>query len=186
MTGAQYPHISPFVFVMGLLSFMVSFLVHLEVWRGIKPRRQIGLLAMIFVGGPGCLFASLVIACQGGPPAAGLAVIRDPWQIVYAFIWHLALAAGYIMSYPAMQADAPSLTLLLAIAAKMPAGLDGRQIEALFSPDALIDARVDDLLSDGLVQRAADGQYAPTMKGRLFAAIFTGYRRLLGLPMGEG
>jgi len=186
MTGAPYPHISPFVFVMGQLSFMVSFLVHLEIWRGLKPRRQIGLLAMIFVGGPLCLFAAFVVVGQGGPPAAGLEVVRDPWQILYAFIWHLALAAAYIMSYPAMQADAPSLTLLLAIAAKMPAGLDGRQIEGLFSPDALIDARVDDLLSDGLVQQAEDGQYSPTMKGRFFATIFMGYRRLLGLPMGEG
>jgi len=184
MLSTTYPHISPFVFIIGTFSFVCSFFVHLEIWRTLRPGKQMGLLTMIFVLGPVCLFISLFVAGQLFQ-SPGSWFVRNPFNLSCVFIWHLALSAAYIMSYPAIQAESPSLVMLLAIAESMPQGLNARQIENTFPPDALINDRANDLHAEGFMRRRGD-QDIPTAKGRLLCGIFTSYRRLLGLPRGEG
>lgn len=178
------PQISSFVFIVGTVSFLGSFFIHLELWRTIKPRRQMALLGLIFVLAPATIYFALFVIAQATQPS-GTWFVRDPFNLSYVFIWHLALSAAYIMSYPAIQAESPSLRILLAIADSRPGGLDARELEGLFPPDVLIKERFADLIAENLIQ--PDGnQYVPTRKGRALTTLFTGYRWLLDLPRGEG
>lgn len=163
---------------------MCSFFIHIAIWRAGKPISHMASLATIFVFVPLFIFTALVI---GGhvfhSPSSWF--VRNPFNISYVFIWHLALSAIYIMSYPAIQAESPSLVIILAIEDSMPRGLNTRQIEDIFPPDALIKDRFDDLLAERFIQQAEAG-YTLTTKGRILSAIFTTYRQLLALPIGEG
>lgn len=184
MLSTAYNNISPLVFIIGTFSFLCSFYVHIQIWRATRPTKQMALLAIIFVLCPLCIFLVLCIAGHVFH-SPGSYFVRDPFNIFYVFVWHLALSAAYIMSYPAIQAESPSLVILLAIGKNMPGGMGAQQIKDIFPPDALIKDRFDDLLAERFMKRSED-RYVPTPKGQLLSAIFKNYRRLLALPRGDG
>jgi len=183
--AATAPHLTPFVLLLGTLSFLCSFAFHVGLWRsGTTATRTMGRLFTIFLGIPALSFAGVFAMGQlFGSESPGL--VGNPFAMLHGFVWHGALAAVYLMTYPAIQAESPSLVVLRAIADAMPAGLDWQEIAATFHPDALVNDRLADLLTDGLVCQQG-GQYQLTAKGGFLATIFAAYRRVLGLPCGEG
>lgn len=183
-TLVALPHITLLVFLIGTASFLCSMLVHIQVWRALPHARTIARLFAIFVIWPALFF--LALAGAGFIfESPGSWFIRNPANLSYVYIWHLELSAIYIMTYPAIQAQSPTLVLLLAIARNMPEGLDARQIREIFSSDALLHDRFADLVSDGFLICMGE-EYTLTAKGRILRAIFFAYRRLMGLPRGEG
>lgn len=177
-------HISSLIFGIGTCSFVCSLLVHIEIWRTIRPSKQIRSLAIIFVFCPLLVFVALFVISNAFHPT-GSWFVRDPFNITYVYIWHLALSATYIMSYPASQAECPSLAILLAVKNNMPVGLSIQEIKDIFPPDSLIKDRYNDLHAEHFIKQSSEGHVA-TSKGRFLRAIFINYRRVLGLPRGEG
>lgn len=131
-------------------------------------------LAVIFIILPSAVYIFLFYSCY-----------FPKFGIVFTFIWHTALSSAYIMSYPLFQADCPSLKIILAVNCYMPEGLTEESINKLFSQDALLYDRMEDLVNDGLIL-SKNGSWVMSYKGRLLSLGFFIYRRLLGLPPGEG
>jgi len=173
-----------FTFLAGTASFLLAMLLHAVRWRiPLSARTTAGLFAT-FVAWPAAAY--LVLFGLGHAlQSPGSWFVRAPFHLLFVYVWHLALSAVYIMTYPAIQAESPSLVMMLAVAAKMPEGADMEDICQAFPPQSLLRDRLDDLLADGLLQDSGAG-YVLSWKGQLLAAVFTNYRRLLGLPMGEG
>ena len=169
---------------MGTFSFCLAFAVHLLVWRFFQPKKQILLLVVIFLLAPIvlylCLFSTLLMTEDEGVPGYGIFNF-----LIFPLVWHGALSLAYIMTYPPIQTGCPSLNIVLAARRSMPAGLSGEELQALFSERSLFSDRVKELGGDGLIQ-LQDAAWGLTLTGKIVTSIFRTYRRVLGLPFGEG
>jgi hypothetical protein len=168
------------VIAIGTASFLGAFIVHAALWRGGRPRREMTKLFTLFILLPLPLYAAGVLMQVLDPENPGSAL-----PVLFSYIWHLALAGAYIMTYPPIQAGCPSLKIVLMVKNAGPQGLSAGEIRGLFSRDALFEERFQDLVKDGLVAFKYDA-WGITLGGRVLSRIFLAYRRLLNLPLGEG
>ncbi|OGX29900.1 MAG: hypothetical protein A3F87_03490 [Omnitrophica WOR_2 bacterium RIFCSPLOWO2_12_FULL_51_24] len=152
----------------GILTFFSALLIHLMVWRICLPKKNRALiLANIF-------FWTLVL---------GAVVLRAIPDYLDYIVLYCCLAAAYIVSYPAMEADSPSLVIVRDIARAGRSGLDKSELYKTMSDEILVVARIDDLLADDLI-RMDSGKYLLTAKGRFLSGVFVRFRRLLNAPKG--
>jgi len=168
----------------GTLGFFLTLALHILIWRLIKPVRQIVWLIIIFLLLPllGYLSVFVGILIAG----SNSLIQATAWlELLFAFIWQLALSLAYIMTYPPIQTGCPTLIIVLAVYRSMPGGLSAGEIRNLFSEHTLFDERKRELKEDGLVQ-LEDSVWRLTRAGKVISAIFWKYRRLLKLPPGEG
>ena len=167
------------VFTFGLLlrcagAFAGLMLIHVLVWRFFKVRKQILWLFLIFLGVPTLAFL------------AGLARGSDltGWALWYLLMF--TLSCCYILFFPAVQTESPTLTMVRHLDRnKCADGLTRDEIMAAMCTDQPIQDRLMDLQNNGLI-RASAGPQRLSGPGRLVAAFFYNYRRAMGLPCGEG
>jgi hypothetical protein len=166
--------ITPLAIAIGTVTFLGAFLAHAALWRRGRPTREMTRLFIIFAALPLPFFLAA-------------ALVFPEWTalLLFAFLWHLALAAAYIMTYPPIQAGCPSLKIVLMVKNAGDRGLSGDEIRGIFSKDALFEERFQDLVKDGLVAFKYDA-WGITLGGRVLSRVFLAYRRLLNLPLGEG
>jgi hypothetical protein len=176
--------IDPQIILWGTTSFLVALALHILIWRGFHPPREMALLIIIFLIFPGLIYFTLfIISISGGArPECFLGSLPN---LIFTFIWHAAFSCAYIMTYPPIQAGCPSLKIMLVVSASMPDGMEWREIELTFSKEALLLNRIEDLKKDGLLTLKYD-IWGISGTGRLISWIFINYRRLLNLPLGEG
>jgi hypothetical protein len=110
--------------------------------------------------------------------------IAQPFNIVLIILWHSLLSVAYIFSYPAIQAECPSLKIILAISASMPQGLSAEAIVNLFIENKLLTESLDSLVNSGLLS-LRNGKWVVSAKRRFLFTLFSLYRSLLKLPLGE-
>jgi len=91
--------------------------------------------------------------------------------------------AAYIVSYPAIEADSPSLLIALAVAKAGGNGVSQAELCARFDDANLIYPRLNDLLTDKMAVLEG-GKYKITAKGVLLSRIFAAYRDILGAGKG--
>lgn len=164
--------INPIVLLIASIGFLISFVLHVVAWRLFRPVKHMIWLAAIFIFLPVCgylLFFQFL----------GI------FNLIFIIVWHLGFSLAYIMTYPTIQAECPSFKILLALRDSLPAGLSQDSIKNIFSRDKLFSDRLDDLISEGLLN-SKEGNWLLSFKGNILAAVFCVYRRLLGLPLGEG
>ena len=104
-------------------------------------------------------------------------------EVIQIFIFIIAYAFSYIITYSALEADSPSLVIIKTIANAGREGLSKDKLRAILNDDILVRPRLADLLTDGMAT-IDDGKYRLTSKGYLSARIFITYRKLLNLPVG--
>jgi len=84
-----------------------------------------------------------------------------------------------MITYSALEADSPSLVMIMSIANAGKKGLDRMALQTNLSDDLLIKPRVMDLILDKMAYM--DGEkICLTSKGVIFAKIFILYRNLMG------
>jgi hypothetical protein len=169
------------VIISGFCVFLTSMLLHVMVWRIFSPRSYFKALPAVFLAIP----AAAVIAAASTPLFSLYLGFMDGVDWLAAFFLHLSLAAAYIMTYPALQANSPSLVMILHIEASMPEGLTSGELGGLFDAQGLVGDRIEDLKTSGLI-KVEGSRCAITPKGRALLAPFIILRRLLGLPAGLG
>lgn len=167
------------VFTFGLLvrcvaAFAGLMLVHVLVWRLFKVRKQILWLFVIFLGLP-----TLALL-------AGLAGRADPIGWVLGYLVVFTFCSCYILFFPAVQTESPTLAIVWHLDRNQHAGgLSRDEIMAAMCSDQPFQDRVRDLEKNGLLE-GSTGSQRLSAAGRLIAAFFYYYRRVLGLPCGEG
>lgn len=167
------------ILLTGTATFIFALFTHIIIWRAKKVFRQIMLLGIIFILLPLVLYTIIFIYyIFGGYPDYLSAVI-------FSLVWHITLSSFYIASYPLFQAKCPTFAIILAVDSSMPKGITAESIKDIFDQDMLLNERVKDLIDEGLLVLKNDG-YVPSLKGLLLSFLFSIYRSLLGLPLGEG
>jgi hypothetical protein len=156
----------------GLITYLPFHLLHVAVWRMRPPRRDTHELLLFLFLLP--LAVLLIWVGIGGTPRVGPAAI----------LVHFLVAANYLAIYPALQASSPTVHLLCRLR-RHPEGLTRETITDFMLKTSAVEARLKDLRNSSLI-RHRDGRLELSGAGRLLAAIFLGYRRLLGLERGLG
>lgn len=151
---------------MGFLTFVAALLVHILWWRITPPRKQILFLFLIFI-----LVPVLVTLCIMA--SASLSVTTAFGSLVLA----LSCGAVYVITYPAAQAQSPTLILLLFLAEKAPKGGANREeIYQFFTTRSTLADRWSDLEKDGL---ATDSGHS--LQGKFLTKFFLYLRSLLNI-----
>lgn len=170
----------PMLLTYGFAVFMVCLSIHVLVWRTKRPVNDSLMLFVIFV------FIPVIISMLPLVLSYGVRFINlSPAEIIMLLFFHLALSTAYIASYPAVQAVSPSLDILLITASSKTKKLTEKDILNNYNDAELVTARVDDLKTSLLVSQRGDC-FELTHMGKIIIGIFILYRKMLGLPIGEG
>ena len=170
------------VLVFGLLLFILAFVLQLTLWKIHLPRRQVKTMLQIF-------FATLVCGVTAlwcAPPSftlMGLPAPSSPWGYLHICLFFISLTLAYMITYSALEADSPSLVMIMTIYNSEPEGLDRDRFRELMSDETLVMPRIKDVLLDRMVYMDGD-RYCLTDKGRLMARLFLFYRSLVNAPEG--
>ncbi len=168
------------VLVFGLSLFGLAFILHLAIWKIRLPERQVKTMLQIF-------FATLtagILALWNAPPLFEIFGISPPdniWEYLHICLMFVSLTLAYMITYSALEADSPSLVMVMSINSAEPWGLDKKRFEELMSDDILIMPRIRDVILDRMVYMDG-GKYRLTPKGVLIARIFIFYRNLINAP----
>ncbi len=162
------------VLIWGILLVWVAFLVHVIVWRICLPKRQTKALVQIFLG-------TLLIGLFG----LWRANLHLSWSVnlnlpayLHIALFVIAFTLAYILTYSAIEADSPSLVMIMSIARAGAKGLPTEQFEQLMTDERLIFPRIQDLVRDKLIW-VEDGKYKLTTKGVWLVRLFSFYRQVL-------
>lgn len=107
-------------------------------------------------------------------------------NVVYYFhilLFYISIVCFYIINLPAIEADSPSLVIVMKIAKAGSVGLGKDNLFQELTDSILIKPRINDLLKEKLICLCQD-KYKLTAKGKFIISIFIFYRKLLGLPKG--
>ena len=144
----------------------IPFLIHLSIWRIHLPRNQTKVLLQIFFG---TLIIGILILGKFS------ATICEYLQLSFLFI---SLTLAYITTYSAVEADSPSLVMVMNITKAGPDGVDKDSFEQKMSDDILVVPRIRDLITGRLIY--PNGEVCKlTKKGIFIARLFIAYRKLL-------
>lgn len=166
----------------GLLAFFLALLSHIAIWRVRMPKggHTAVLLVLFFY-----IFAVSIIIFKMFPREYffGINAPRSFFEYAQFTLLYASLALSYVVSYSAVEADSPSLVIVLNIVKAAPDGLREERLSKIMTDERLVLTRINDLIESGLVHfdRA---RYKLTPNGITLANIFIFYRGLLGLPKG--
>lgn len=164
------------VLVYGVLLIIAALLIHLIVWRLHLPKKQTNALLMIFslviVSGV------LVILRYPGLIKWSIYSSKNIFEIFQLFLLYTTISVSYILSYPAIEADSPTLIIIRAVFETGAAGLDKSSLERIADNDLLILPRIKDMVFDRMVY-IKDGKYRLMPKGLIMARLFLFYRNII-------
>lgn len=156
---------------------ILAVVIHIIIWRMKVPQNQTRALIEVFLGtftlgilllwGFSHFFVSIGIFTPQG--------LDEYLQLSCLFI---ALTLVYIVSFPGVEVDSPSLVMVMEIVQAGPQGLAKDVLKQKMNDDVLLIPRIRDLVAGGMAY--LDGKtYRLKPKGMLVARIFTGYRKLI-------
>lgn len=167
---------NPLVLLGGFILFLGSLLTHVVMWRIRAPRNDVRMLFMIFLIVPSSAIFSTAFCNR---------VDLSSIIVFEVLLFYAALAGVYIASYPAAKSHSPSLAILLIISASPDKRLTGEEIVKRYMDRHTLGERVKDLGAYDLVPEK-DGMLSLRPLAVMIIRLYIFYRKLLGLPPGEG
>lgn len=161
--------------IYGIITFVLTMFLHIVIWRTVSRKTHLVPLVKVFFIAPAIVLIIFVIFKESFTPVEAVAV----------YLFHIALSAGYIVSYPALQAQCPTLSMLLIIDRSGPEGACSDELKASFEVEHFVGPRVEDLIASDFIVKETES-YRLTGKGAFLLSPFVLLRRLLGLPTGKG
>ena len=170
------------VLVCGVVLFISAFFLHILIWRVSKPTNPIKTLILLFSFS--LLFGIVLLMSFSNLCPDALWLPYGAIQYLYIVILFFSLFFSYLLTYPGIEADSPSLLIALKIAQTGKSGLPVEELKCLLGGDnILVLPRLKDLVDAGLVN-LENGRYIINKKGALFILPFVAFRNFLGLGKG--
>jgi len=144
----------------------VLFLVHLAWWRIRLPRRQRPALLVLFLVGGVVLFpvAAWVVQAAGLQPLTWI-----QWLNVAMGV--LAFTLAYVVTYSALEADSPTLSLLRYISEGGRPGVGTEELAAFIEKRPFVAARLSALMEEGMLIEEAGRYRLAVHPYRLFRLV---------------
>lgn len=169
------------VLICGFTLFIIAFTLHILIWRVKRPKNTAKALIMLFNS---ILIFGIIVLLWLSYNYPNLSILPGAF-ISYLYITLLfhSLFVSYLLSYPAIEADSPSLVITTRIAQAGQTGLSREKIKELLKDDLLVEPRLKDLINAGLID-LNNSVYKINTKGVFFIQPFIIYRNFLGLGKG--
>lgn len=155
--------------IYGLGLFFIAFLLHAAIWRIKKPANTIKALILLFM---------LVLAA-----GSIFLPVKELPEFLYIWLIFLSLFSAYLLAYPAIEVDSPSLVIVMRIFQSGKGGLSFEKLEEFSGDNLLVEPRLKDLVDAGLVDLSSS-VYKINKQGAMFVLPFIFYRNILGLGKG--
>jgi len=152
--------------------FAASMVVHLVIWKASLPKRQIPALLVTFAA---VFLTWLAFALTHHfPLVAALQVALYYWSV----------SLSYTITYSAIEADSPTLSIMRFVAQGGPAGRLSGEIARFMDERPFLTARLTALIRSGLIQER-EGRYVAPGPQPLAFRVILGFRKLYGaIPKG--
>ncbi len=170
------------VLIYSLLLFSTAFIFHIVLWKIRLPKRQTKVLLQIFFGTLMIGILSLNSISLLIPGFDNLIPMKLPEYLHICLIF-TSLTLSYMITYSALEADSPTLVMVMTIKNAGQEGLEKKEFDSMLNDDILIKPRIRDLITDKMAYLDGD-KYKLSRKGVIFARIFIVFRRLLKAPKG--
>lgn len=164
-------------FFWGPALFVFAFLIHFVVWKVKLPKRQVKVILQIF----SLVLIAGIIVLWNLPSTVTFFSVKPPvglLEYLHISLFFASITASYIITYTALEADSPTIVMLLYIDRAGLNGMNKKDFEQSINDDVLVKPRIKDLLKDKMVF-IDKSKYKLTSKGILLAKIFILYRKLL-------
>lgn len=165
----------------GLVTFTLLLVLQVLVWRVRRPAGQYGALTVLSVVVP-CLSLAGSWALQGRLAIAAV-LPQGAFDYLNAGVLYVALVLAWVTTYSAVQADSPTMTMLLRIEATERRGITATELLADLGDEVLVLPRLVDLVRGGLVTLERE-RYVIGRRGALMARAHLGFRALLKMEKG--
>jgi len=165
----------------GIFLFLVGFIVHVVLWRVWRPVNTTATIILVFVVSVSIVWFALSIfnLFQGLTDVLPQEPIHNILSLLLAF----SFALSYIMTYPALENDSPTLKLVYLIAQKRRIGITEEELSRSFSNKNAVESSIIEMISEGLV-RTKGQSIRLTERGHRLATIYRKWRVILGAEMG--
>ena len=164
------------VFVGIALLLGTLFAVHLVWWRIALPRRQRPVLLGLFLIG-GLALAPIVALLLGWLGFGALSFVQ--WLNVGLAV--LAFALAYVVTYSALEADSPTLSLVRHIASSGADGVREEELREFMASRPFVGARLSALVEEGMVHEREGRIHLAEHPYTLFKLVLLHRERVLGL-----
>jgi hypothetical protein len=161
----------------GLLFLIVSLIIQFITWKIKVPKRHTNAVLLIFILVLTVEISILVIISSISSTDFYL-LPKNFLEFLRLFLFCIPLIAAYILVYPAIEVDSPSLVIIMNIAKGGKNGLAKSELYNILTNEILVMPRIDDLLREKLVQKEGEN-YKLTQKGYMFIRIFIIYRNFI-------
>lgn len=169
-------------FATSLVITALLFVVHVLWWRLRRPQAANRAVLILFALGPFAFLPLLIIGTFVIPGLAQwLPANAGAW--LYALVLSLSFGAAYVMTYPAVEVESPTLIMIEEISTAGAGGLSATDFENRLGAERLIDPRLRDLINEGLIEQTS-GRYYLTARGRMLARTFAQWQTLLRAGQG--
>ena len=162
------------------LAFVFLIVVQLVVWRWRRPGHYTALSVLSFLVFIASVATFEVLRLTTG--AVGF-LPQSAWDYWNFLMLYVALTLAYMITYSAVQADSPSMSILLLIEQTGGRGATVAGLTGALNDQVLVVPRLDDLVVGRLV--IFEGRrYNVTPNGSFLARIYIFYRALLKMEKG--
>lgn len=165
----------------GLSLFLFCLILHITLWRIKTLKASTLILIAIFLLFPP---AVLLAVARFAPDFMDFSMLSG-LEIIEALFFEFSLSLVYISSYPAVRAVSPSLDILLMVSCSKDRRMTEKEIIRHYTDTTLVKARIDDLLVYRLISVNGD-YFRLSPLAEVVILVFIYYRKILGLPPGEG
>ena len=162
--------------------FLLAVTAQVLLWRCRRTAGQYAALLGLHLATVGAATAVFIAARWLAPPATRLLPLTV-FEYANFVVLYVALLVAYATTFSAIQADSPTMSLLLRIEQAGTRGMTREELIAELTDELLVIPRLDDLVAGGLA-RLDGGHYVIEPRGALFAWAMASYRRLLGMERG--
>lgn len=152
------------------------FALHLIWWRIALPQRQRAALLGLFLIG-GLILAPAVGFLLGLFGFAPLSLIQ--WLNVALAL--VAFALAYVVTYSALEADSPTLSLVRHIASAGSGGIGEEKLREFMASRPFVGARLSALVEEGMVHERAGRIHLAEHPYTLFRMVLLHREKILGL-----
>ncbi len=160
------------VFLTTLFLLGIALTVHVLIWKLRLPRRQMRALALAFAG----VYVSWLIATS----FMGIPL----FMLLHITLFYTACSLCYIITYSAIEADSPTLSLMRFIDRQGPGGVSSETAEKFLAQHLFVNARLAALIDSGMIVFRND-RYIVAGQPSLFFRLILDFRKLYG-PISRG
>ncbi|MEW6087950.1 MAG: hypothetical protein AB1498_06550 [bacterium] len=159
------------ILFLGLGIFGLAFILQMVVWKVHLPKRHTKTILELFFS---VFLVSFIFFSR---------LSLQGYEYIHIGFFYISLTLFYIMNYSAIEADSPSLLMLLEISKAGNKGVKKEEFLNNLPDDLLVISRIDALVLEKMAYIDKDKYYI-TKKGIIFVRVFVLYRRFLKLPEG--